>query len=193
MPSETPGPVSSGAVIARAARQNKLGIAVATVVVLRLLAAAGIGIRSLLTRSHPLPFASSTVTRVPGTSGAVAVGLSPDAKYVATIRRDESGHGSLWLRHLATNSNTQIAAAAKGEDFSCVLFSPNGEYIYFCHTTLENNATLDNLYRVPVPTETMNVLMKSDWPGNVSQLESFIERAVILTEGSTLQAALAEL
>jgi Tol biopolymer transport system component len=130
------------------------------VVVLLLLAAAGIGIRSLLTRSHPLPFASSTVTRIPGTSGAVAVALSPDARYVATIRRDERGHGTLWLRHLATNSNTQIAAAARGEDFSCVLFSPNGDYIYFCHTALENNATLYNLYRVPVLGGTPNRVVR---------------------------------
>jgi DNA-binding NtrC family response regulator len=41
-----------------------------------------------------------------------------------------------------------------------------------------------------VPTETMDVLMKSDWPGNVTDLEGFIERAVILTEGSTLHAPL---
>jgi DNA-binding NtrC family response regulator len=41
-----------------------------------------------------------------------------------------------------------------------------------------------------VPTETMNVLMKSDWPGNVAELEGFIERAVILTEGSALHAPL---
>ena len=46
---------------------------------------------------------------------------------------------------------------------------------------------------VTVPSETMNVLTKSSWPGNVSELESFIERAVILTEGPTLQAALADL
>ena len=44
-----------------------------------------------------------------------------------------------------------------------------------------------------VPTEIMNALMKSDWPGNVTALEGFIERAVILTDGSTLHAPLAEL
>jgi formate hydrogenlyase transcriptional activator len=46
---------------------------------------------------------------------------------------------------------------------------------------------------VTVPTEIMNVLMKSHWPGNVTELEGFIERAVILTEGSTLHAPLTEL
>jgi DNA-binding NtrC family response regulator len=50
-----------------------------------------------------------------------------------------------------------------------------------------------NKHIVTVPTETMNALTKSDWPGNVGEPESFIERAVILTEGFTLQAALAEL
>jgi formate hydrogenlyase transcriptional activator len=39
-----------------------------------------------------------------------------------------------------------------------------------------------------VPTETLNFLMKHDWPGNVGALEGFIERAVLLTEGTTLQA-----
>jgi formate hydrogenlyase transcriptional activator len=43
-----------------------------------------------------------------------------------------------------------------------------------------------------VPTEIMNVLMKSDWPGNVTELEGFIERAVISTEGSKLHAPFAE-
>src|SRR5207302_6564358 len=44
-----------------------------------------------------------------------------------------------------------------------------------------------------VQTETLNVLMKSDWPGNVTELEGFVERAVILTKGSTLHAPLTEL
>ena len=47
-PAVTSGHASSGTVIAQAARQNKLGIGIATVVVLLLLAAAGIGIRSCL-------------------------------------------------------------------------------------------------------------------------------------------------
>ena len=40
-----------------------------------------------------------------------------------------------------------------------------------------------------VPTETLNFLTKNDWPGNVGALEGFIERAVLLTEGTTLQAS----
>jgi formate hydrogenlyase transcriptional activator len=45
-----------------------------------------------------------------------------------------------------------------------------------------------------VPSETMEALLDHSWPGNVAQLENFIERAVILTTaGSELQASLDEL
>jgi formate hydrogenlyase transcriptional activator len=44
-----------------------------------------------------------------------------------------------------------------------------------------------------VPRETMAVLCAGQWPGNVKELENFIERAVLLTPGSTLTAPLAEL
>jgi formate hydrogenlyase transcriptional activator len=39
----------------------------------------------------------------------------------------------------------------------------------------------------------MNALTRSDWPGNIRELENFIERAVILSNSSTLRAPLAEL
>jgi formate hydrogenlyase transcriptional activator len=44
-----------------------------------------------------------------------------------------------------------------------------------------------------IPTETMNALSRYHWPGNIRELENFIERAVILTRGSSLTAPLAEL
>ena len=44
-----------------------------------------------------------------------------------------------------------------------------------------------------IPTATMQVLAKSDWPGNVRELANFIERAVILTRGTSLDVPLAEL
>jgi formate hydrogenlyase transcriptional activator len=44
-----------------------------------------------------------------------------------------------------------------------------------------------------IPPETMTALRAWQWPGNIRELENFIERAVILTPGSTLRAPLAEL
>ena len=44
-----------------------------------------------------------------------------------------------------------------------------------------------------IPAVVMKALIDWDWPGNVRELANFIERAVILTRGATLQAPLAEL
>jgi transcriptional regulator with GAF, ATPase, and Fis domain len=44
-----------------------------------------------------------------------------------------------------------------------------------------------------VPTAAMKGLMSWDWPGNIRELENFIERAVLLTRGRSLEAPLAEL
>jgi DNA-binding NtrC family response regulator len=39
----------------------------------------------------------------------------------------------------------------------------------------------------------MRALTRWDWPGNIRELENFIERAVILTRGPLLRAPLSEL
>jgi formate hydrogenlyase transcriptional activator len=44
-----------------------------------------------------------------------------------------------------------------------------------------------------IPTETMEALTAYAWPGNVRELENLIERAVILTRGTSLEIPLAEL
>ena len=44
-----------------------------------------------------------------------------------------------------------------------------------------------------IPTAVMKGLRTWDWPGNIRELENFIERAVILTRGKSLDAPLAEL
>lgn len=44
-----------------------------------------------------------------------------------------------------------------------------------------------------VPIAVMKGLTASDWPGNIRELENFIERAVILTRGKALAAPLDEL
>jgi formate hydrogenlyase transcriptional activator len=43
-----------------------------------------------------------------------------------------------------------------------------------------------------VPSETMEALIHWHWPGNIRELENFIERSVILTDGNVLRAPLAE-
>ena len=44
-----------------------------------------------------------------------------------------------------------------------------------------------------IPGEAMEALCRHCWPGNIRELQNFIERAVILTPGSVLQVRLSEL
>jgi formate hydrogenlyase transcriptional activator len=44
-----------------------------------------------------------------------------------------------------------------------------------------------------IPNEAVDAMMNWKWPGNIRELENFIERSVILSEGSRLNAPLAEL
>lgn len=44
-----------------------------------------------------------------------------------------------------------------------------------------------------IPSAVMKGLISWEWPGNIRELENFIERAVILTRGSSLEAPVSEL
>jgi formate hydrogenlyase transcriptional activator len=44
-----------------------------------------------------------------------------------------------------------------------------------------------------IPTETMDALVRYRWPGNIRELQNFIERAVILSPHTVLRAPIAEL
>jgi formate hydrogenlyase transcriptional activator len=44
-----------------------------------------------------------------------------------------------------------------------------------------------------VPKQVMEALVNADWPGNIRELENFIERCVILTQGDELNVPREEL
>lgn len=44
-----------------------------------------------------------------------------------------------------------------------------------------------------IPGDVMKALVRWEWPGNIRELENFVERSVILTRGSTLRAPTNEL
>src|SRR4029077_16678867 len=44
-----------------------------------------------------------------------------------------------------------------------------------------------------IPSETMNALVRYDWPGNIRELQNVIERAVIVSTGPVLKAPLDDL
>jgi formate hydrogenlyase transcriptional activator len=44
-----------------------------------------------------------------------------------------------------------------------------------------------------IPTETMNILVRYQWPGNIRELQNLVERAVILSTGPVLRVPVDDL
>jgi serine/threonine protein kinase len=121
--------------------QHKTGVLVSGVIALLVLAAAGFGLYSLLTRTGPQPFRSFTITQITNTGKTVAAAISPDGKYIMNVQND-NGLESLWLRNVLTGSDTQIIAPSTARRRN-LGFSPDGNYVYFIQHG-------PDLFRMPV-------------------------------------------
>jgi len=58
---------------------------------------------------------------------------------------------------------------------------------------VQQNARRMNKRITTIPTESMHALTRYHWPGNIRELQNFIERAVIVSPGPVLQAPIREL
>ena len=148
---------SSGSVIVEAAKQNKLGAGFTAVVVLVVLTAAAFGVYSFLQRNRHLPFEHFSIENLTNNGHVSRAVLSPDGKYLLHVR-DENGLQSLWLRHIPSMSNTQVAPPVATQ-YAGIAFSPDGSYIY-CVRRDESEHTLASLYRAPVLGGTPQLLIK---------------------------------
>ena len=135
---------SSSAVV-EVARQHKGKLAAVALVILALVAAAAYGIYALVRSRNVAPFQNFTISQLTNNGKSTLAAISPDAKYLLSVIVDQ-GKSSLWLRHIETNSDTQIIPPAEAE-YSALTFSPDGSYVYFGKTAA--NSRVD-LYRVPV-------------------------------------------
>ncbi|MDP9268871.1 MAG: protein kinase [Acidobacteriota bacterium] len=129
------------------ARRHKLGIVATLVVVIGLIAGVSIGLFKWL--GHPsAPFTTDKLklTRMTQHGHAVYAAISPDGKYVAYARRE--GDRSLWVKSVATGSHIQVIPPGPGFFQPDIAFTPDGDYIYFAHTSFDNPSVLD-LYSVP--------------------------------------------
>ena len=108
----------------RVKRSTLLAMAIIIVV------GAGITLYKLLDLNRPIaPNRAMKFTRLTHTGKAICAAISQDGKYVAYVL-EEAGRQSLWLRHTATNSDTQIVAPADS-NYRGVSFSPDGNFIYY--------------------------------------------------------------
>jgi serine/threonine protein kinase len=149
--------LESSAVV-EAAKQHKVGVAAIAIIVLVLIAAAGYGLYSFLSGKTYVPFENFTVTQITNNGKTIAAAISPDAKYLLSVL-DDNGKESLWLRHVPTNSDTQVIAPADAF-YQSLAFSPNGDYIYFLRATDQVNLVSD-LLRAPVLGGTPQVIVQN--------------------------------
>jgi serine/threonine protein kinase len=139
---------SSTSVVVEAAKQHKLGLAAGAIVAVALTAVGGYGIYSLFrSKPAPPPFQNFTIERITNNAKSMRAAISPDGKYLLTEVEDGGKH-SVWLRHLPTNSNTQVVAPSEGY-YRDLAFSPDGNYFYFRQARTFTRDVWD-LYRAPV-------------------------------------------
>jgi eukaryotic-like serine/threonine-protein kinase len=138
---------SGSSTVAEAAKAHSGKLIASAVVVLLLAAGTAYGIYSLFRHTVSIPFENFAITQITKTGNSLSAAISPDAKYILSIVSDK-GKESLWLRHLPTDSNTQIISPSDAHYWGGI-FSPDGNYIYFLK---QESATADtsDLYRAPI-------------------------------------------
>src|SRR5690348_3257886 len=135
---------SGSSSVADVAREHKFGIAAIAVILMGVLAAAGYGVFAFLRRPAPIPFQTFTITQITSSIKVVATTISPDGKYLLSAVERTDGQ-SLWLRNIATGSDTQVRVPGVVE-FGGLTFSPDSNRIYFVGASGQETS----LYRAPV-------------------------------------------
>ena len=145
---------SGSSAVVEVAMQHKGKLVAGAVVIFALVAAAGYGVYSLLSRTAQSPFQDFTITPVTNNGKSVAAAISPDGRYLLSVL-DDQGKQSLWLRNIPTSSDTQVLAPADAS-YESLIFSPDGNYIYFRKAINNSGSRFDlivsgfDLFRAPV-------------------------------------------
>ena len=138
---------TSGSSVVEVAKQHKFGFLAGVVVGLLLLTAAGYGVYSLVARKNSPPFQNFAISQISNNGKSQLAAISPEGKYILS-ELDDGGKTSLWLRHVPTNSDTQVIPPAEAI-YTDLSFSPDGNYIYFIKAEAATQDTRD-LFRAPV-------------------------------------------
>jgi eukaryotic-like serine/threonine-protein kinase len=94
-----------------------------------------------------VPFSSMSVSQITNTGTLERVALSGDGKFLAEVKNDD-GQRTVWIRNLATNTDTQILSAYPSP-YLGLTFSPDGNYLYFTRDT-PDNGLVSRIYTMPV-------------------------------------------
>lgn len=146
---------SSAQILVSEIKRHKIGFALALTAFILLLAAGVFGLYKFVSQAPPASqaaqknspaFQAMKITKLTDTGKAGNMAISPDGKYVVHVQID-GGKQSLWMRHVATDSNVQIIAPAE-VGYWRLTFSRDGDHIYFVR--YDSSELEGALYRIPV-------------------------------------------
>src|SRR5580658_4361399 len=138
----------SAAIVLGEAKKHK-GKLIAGIVVLALIAAAAVALVLFKSHGHENTFNAQNMRpeKLTESGKAAGVAISPNGQYVVYVLRNGEMQ-SLMVRQVATGSDVQILAPAVSI-FYGLTFSPDGNYIYYCEASKENQL-FSSLYKMPV-------------------------------------------
>ncbi len=96
--------------------------------------------------NFPSSFEKMTISRIPDSAKSMEVAISPDGKYLAQSN-GEGGKQSLWIKHLATNSNVELIAP-DAVNYGPVIFSADESHIFY--STASGSDPGGSLYEIPL-------------------------------------------
>ncbi|HEY6273030.1 MAG TPA: protein kinase [Terriglobales bacterium] len=163
-PQHAPATSSHLVRVAASAPRSKIGLGAIALVAVAVLAAASYGVFALLHRSRPAPFSTMNIKKLTDNGNAFMGAISPDGKYVIHVV-EEAGQQSLWMRHIPTNSVTQIEPPSETR-YVGLSFSPDGNYIY-CTRREKDRPGVGLLYQIPVLGGTPRLIV-SDVDSSIS-------------------------
>jgi serine/threonine protein kinase len=94
-----------------------------------------------------IPFSSMSVSQITNTGTLERIALSGDGKFLAEVKND-AGQRTVWIRNLATNTDTQILNAFPSQ-YLGLTFSPDANYLYFTRET-PDSGVVSRIYTMPV-------------------------------------------
>ncbi|HKP86946.1 MAG TPA: protein kinase [Blastocatellia bacterium] len=109
--------------------RNKAAIIISAGVVVALAIAAFLLYRTASVSKTAAPFQTMQIIPINTPRTALDAALSPDGRYVAYVTSD-MGRQTVWLKQLATNTDTQIISPAE-TSYRWLTFSPDGNYLYY--------------------------------------------------------------
>ena len=139
-------PMTSAEYLVSKVKQHKRGVILVVAALLLAVAGVIVGLKYMgRVQTASEPFGSIKLTRLTSTGKSRWAIISPDGKYIVHVMGDQDQQ-SLWLRHIATGSDKEIAPSIDGS-YSCPTFSPDGNYVYY----LKEQANLPTVvYQLPV-------------------------------------------